>query len=123
VKPGAQIAPLAVVKPAGPSGRVGPWVLIGTGAALVIGGAISQGLAAADYGVLKSSQSLAPMSEDSLAASGKLKQALGLSLLSTGAVAVAGGFIWFMLGRDQPTTGASLWFSNDAAGLAVSGSF
>lgn len=116
------LPPSVVSQPStGPSPRVGPWVVMGLGAALLVGGAVSQGLAFSDYQRLRDPS--APVTDlDGLASSGKLKQAIGLSGLGAGAVALGAGLLWYFLGRD-PAPMTSLWISGDGAGLVLSGHY
>ncbi|MBI5528457.1 MAG: hypothetical protein HY897_19160 [Deltaproteobacteria bacterium] len=90
--------------PGGPS--VWPWVLMGTGAAVVVGGGVTHYLAFGDFDSFKDTPETDPKRED-LKSSAGLKQTLAFVLYGAGAAAAAGGLIWYYLEGDAPAkTGA-----------------
>lgn len=111
-----------VVAPAAPVARrpnVGAWVVVGVGGALVIAGAVFQGLAVSRFNQLN--EHTVPVSlPDALRDQGKLEQTVGLSLLGGGAAVLAGGLLWAVLGGSEDVA-PSGWWTSDTQGLAVSG--
>lgn len=114
-------APVAVTSEpvtAEPPARVAHWVLVGVGGALLVGGAIAQGLAVADYTLL--GDRTKPVADPiALRERGKLTQVVGLSLLAAGGIAATAGLLWAVLGA--PSTNGGVWLSPDGAGLAFGG--
>jgi hypothetical protein len=116
--------PVELPKEVAPAPRAGPWLVVGAGGALLVAGAVLQGLAARDYGRVQDDSLLVSGSDTSalekVAEEGKLKQIVGLSSLGAGGLALGVGLLWYFLGRDAaPTT--SLWLSGEGAGIVVGG--
>ncbi|MCU0699202.1 MAG: hypothetical protein MUC96_22065 [Myxococcaceae bacterium] len=96
-----------------PPAPIGPWVLVGVGAAVLVGGVVAEVLAVADYTSLQSATE--PGTLRRLRDDGKLKQTIGLSLLGVGAATVAAGLLWrFFGGEPAPVTA---WVQPGAAGV------
>lgn len=111
-----------VVAPAakGPSRpNVGAWVVAGVGGALVIAGAVAQGLAVSRFSLLGDVATLVP-SPAALRDQGKLEQTVGLSLLGGGAAVLAAGLLWAVLGGSDEVV-PSAWLTTGAQGFTVSG--
>lgn len=114
-------AVLATPSAPSPEPRVAPWVLLGLGGAVLVGGAVTEGLAMADYAQLGTAEvnpQLATLNE-----AGKLKQALGLSLVGVGGAAVVGSVVWLLVGAPAKAPTVSAWFSGERSGVMVSGQF
>ena len=114
-------APMEVVAPAPEERKPGiaPWVLVGVGGAVFIGGAIAESLAISDWahlGTDPQGPALAGFRD-----SGNVKQAIGLSLLATGGAVVVGGLVWQALGAPKNTPVASLWVGDSSGGVVVGG--
>ncbi|MBI5528139.1 MAG: hypothetical protein HY897_17545, partial [Deltaproteobacteria bacterium] len=80
--------------PSGPS--IWPWVLMGTGAAVVVGGGVTHYLAFGDFDSFKNTAETDPKRED-LKSSAGLKQTMAFVLYGAGTAAAAGGLIWYYL--------------------------
>lgn len=83
------------------SARFWPWIVMGSGGALLVGGAIAAGLAQGRHDDLE--QSCPACSQDDI--DGGKRMALSADILfGTGAAAVIGGVLWYLL---QPRTAGS----------------
>ncbi|MFZ5445579.1 MAG: hypothetical protein ACOZQL_36645 [Myxococcota bacterium] len=123
VEPPKPAEPVVVSSPAPtPRPSLAPWVLVGVGAAALVGGGVSQGLAAADFAAL---QQAAPGADNlrALRDGGELKQAIGLTALGVGGALVVGGVLWAALAPSSSETGATAWVAPGAGGVLVTGRF
>lgn len=75
--------------------RIAPWVVVGVGGALVIGGGILVGMAVSDVDTVESAQrptEWSTVSDEYERSTGR--SATGIVLLSLGAIGIAGGLAW-----------------------------
>lgn len=115
------VVTLTAPSPAAPQKSAAPWVLLGAGAAVALGGGVAEVLAGLDYGRLKTDP--AGPALDGLRQSGNTKQAIGLSMLGVGGAAVVGGLVWLALGAPAGAPTASAWVGDGSGGVVVGGSF
>ncbi len=101
--------------------RVAPWVVLAVGGAVLVGGAVTEGLAMADYATLRT----APVSTslNRLSESGKTKQAIGLTLVGVGGAVVVGSLVWLLVGAPPQAPMISASISAERASVVVSGTF
>ncbi|MDP1920576.1 MAG: hypothetical protein Q8L14_30315 [Myxococcales bacterium] len=99
--------------------NVGAWVVVGVGGALVIAGAVAQGLAVSRFNMLDDLSTPVP-SAVALRDQGKVEQTFGLSLLGGGAACLVAGVVWAVLGGSDEVV-PSAWLTTGAQGFAVSG--
>ncbi|MDX2011269.1 MAG: hypothetical protein SFW67_13805 [Myxococcaceae bacterium] len=102
-----------------PPEPVGPWVLVGVGGAVLVGGVIAEVLAVLDYTSLQSATE--PNQLRRLRDEGKIKQTLGLSLMGVGAATLAAGLVWRLLGVERGPVTA--WVQPGAAGVVWAGAW
>lgn len=104
-----------------PAPRVAPWVVLAVGGAVLVGGAVTEGLAMADYASLRS----APVGPElnTLSESGKTRQAIGLTLVGVGGAVVVGSLVWLLVGAPAKAPMISASISAERASVVVAGTF
>lgn len=114
-------APMVVVTQTAPSSTA-PWAIFTAGLVLLAGGAISEGLAIADYHQLTTGPVADEPTAAQLRASGSLKQGIGVAAMGVGAAAVVTSLIWLgVTPAKAPQVG--VWVNSTQQGLVVSGRF
>jgi TolB-like protein len=95
-----------------------PWVLVGVGAGVAVGGAVFALLAKGNLDALRGMASLAPRTPESVRDQGQVFQGLSIGLLGAGGAMVLGGVLWRLLLPGAPVT-ASAFLSPGAAQVFV----
>jgi hypothetical protein len=107
-------APVPSGKPAPPAesdfDRIAPWVVVGVGGALVVGGGILVGLAVADVNSVEEADNPTEWSSVSDAYDRSTgRSATGIVLISLGALGIAGGLAWkFWPGTEDDSVAVQL---------------
>lgn len=93
------------------AGRAFPWhfVAIGTGSAMLVGGAVMTGLAAKDRAKVTEAETypdgtvkgITQTSASSAVSSARIKDKVSYVLYGVGGAAVVGGFLWWVLGTQE----------------------
>lgn len=115
--------------PSAPGLSPWPFVLIGVGAAAIIGGSVAGGLAAADQGAYESSRPMTAMQVDETLSllSRAQSEALAANILwVTGAAFAVGGLIWLLVaGNDDSSSPIALMpgVGPEGASLSLAGRF
>lgn len=105
-----------------PRSMVAPVVLAGVGGAVLIAGAVFQGLAAGEYATLRTSTELSSLK--GVKAQGEFHQTLGITGLAVGGAVLATGVIWALVGASSPPPArVSVGVSAQGATFVLSGSF
>lgn len=119
VEPPREVGVVAPVAAAPRSPSVGPWVLVGVGGALVVAGAIFEGLAVSRFSQLDD-LSVPVLMPVALRDQGKVEQVVGLSLLGGGVACLVAGLLWAVLGGSDAVA-PTAWWTPGAQGFSVSG--
>lgn len=120
-EPGAGVAATA----SGGPGAL-PWVLVGVGAALMVGGGVLVALAQGDIDQVEDPGADARWADESADAydAAPVKSGVGFALLGVGAVGVTAGLVWALGGGgDERARGGSVQVALTPRRIAVRGSF
>jgi hypothetical protein len=99
-----------------------PWVVAGTGAALLVGGGVVNGFAwtdrqRADRLQIRTDEDNREF--DRLAARFRVQRAIAVGLYAAGGVGLAGGLYWLWRRTETRSTTPEVWISGDGAGGSV----
>jgi TolB-like protein len=101
------------------SAPMAPWVVLGASAVVAAGGVVSYLWSRGDFAQLKVSSDLGQINQ--LAASGPLKQNLGIGLMIAGGVGVIASLVWALVGRPAAHPTVAIFVAPGAAGVALGG--